>query len=57
MKKYFTSVVLDDILLETVVEANQALELRCLMAKKLDTEIVDLLPKETQKPLKKQDGG
>ena len=52
VKKYFISVVPDDILLETVVEANPVPELRCLKAKKLDAEIVDLLPKEAQKPLK-----
>ena len=57
VKKYFTSVVPDDILLETVVEANPVPELRYVKAKKLDAEIVDLLPKEAQKPLKKQDGG
>ena len=44
------------ILLETVVEANPVPELLCLKAKKLDAEIVNLLPKEAQKPLKKQDG-
>ena len=57
VKKYFTSVVSDDILLETVVEANPVPELHCLKMKKLDAEIVDLLPKEAQKQLKKQERG